>query len=87
MKSFYNKRYLSAATALLSAFVLSVACTSVDDTLGAGLIPGGGEKLSSMFFTSVAFFISVSLLPEAYTMSIGSFPSTSTHSDLAKANG
>ena len=46
MKSFYNKRYLSAATALLSAFVLSVACTSVDDTLGAGLIPGGGEKLS-----------------------------------------
>ena len=42
MKSFYNKRYLSAATALLSAFVLSVACTSVDDTLGAGLIPGGG---------------------------------------------
>ena len=59
MKSFYNKRYLSAATALLSAFVLSVACTSVDDTLGAGLIPGGGEN----------------------------FPSTSTHSDLAKANG
>ena len=57
MKSFYNKRYLSAATALLSAFVLSVACTSVDWE------------------------------PVSFPAEGRSFPSTSTHSDLAKANG
>ena len=59
MKSFYDKRYLSAAAAILSAFVLSVACTSVDDTLAPASFPAEGT----------------------------SFPSTSTRSDWAKANG
>lgn len=45
MKNSYRNRVL-CAVALLLCCAAGVSCTQVDDTIGAGLIPGGSEKLT-----------------------------------------
>lgn len=45
MKSSYRNVILYAAGLLLCSLA-GISCTQVDDSLGAGLMPGGGEKLT-----------------------------------------